>query len=58
MTAIELIEELQKLVAKHGDLPVEIPCYDDIEYNDARGVFMYTYGLGGDFEYHVIMITH
>ena len=58
MTALELIEELQKLVDKYGDLPVEIPCYDDIEYDDVRGVFKYTYGQGSESEYHVIMITH
>lgn len=56
MKASELIKQLQKLIDEHGDLPVEIPVYNDTEYDDAGEVIMYTYGLGGDFEYPVIMI--
>ena len=60
MKASELINQLQKLIDEHGDLPVEIPVYNgiDYEYDDAGEVIMYTYGLGGDFEYPVIMIGH
>ena len=58
MRASELINQLQKLIDEHGDLPVEIPVYNgtDYEYDDAGEVLFYTYGLGGDFEYSVIMI--
>ena len=59
MKASELINQLQKLIDEHGDLPVEIPSWgEDLAYDDAGEVIMYTYGLGGDFEYPVIMIGH
>jgi hypothetical protein len=56
MRASELISQLQKLIDEHGDLPVEIPSWGDIDYDDAEETRVYTYGLGGDFEYPVIMI--
>ena len=56
MRASELIKQLQSLVDKHGDLPVEIPSWSDVDYDDAEETKVYTYGLGGDFEYSVIMI--
>ena len=56
MKASELINQLQQLIDEYGDLPVEIPSYGDIDYDDAEAARVYTYGLGGDFEYHVIMI--
>ena len=59
MKASELINQLQKLIDEHGDLPVEIPSWgEDLDYDDAGEVIVYTYGLGGDFEYPVIMIGH
>ena len=59
MKASELIKQLQKLIDEHGDLPVEIPSWgEDLDYDDAGEVIVYTYGLGGDFEYPVIMIGH
>ena len=54
--ASELIKQLQNLVDEYGDLPVEIPSWGDIDYDDAEETRVYTYGLGGDFEYPVIMI--
>jgi hypothetical protein len=56
MKASELIKQLQNLVDEYGDLPVEIPSWGDIDYDDAEATRVYTYGLGGDFEYPVIMI--
>ena len=58
MKASELINQLQKLIDEHGDLPVEIPVYNDTEYDDAGEVFVYTYGLGRCRKYTVIMIGH
>ena len=63
MKASELINQLQKLIDEHGDLPVEIPVYndteyDDTEYDDAEEAFVYTYGLGRGRTYPVIMIGH
>ena len=56
MKASDLITQLQKLVDEHGDLPVEIPCYNDIEYINAEQTFVYTYCLGSGYDYPVIMI--
>ena len=56
MKASELINQLQKLIDEHGDLPVEIPSYDDIEYQNAEETLMYTYCLGTEYEYPVLMI--
>jgi len=56
MRASELIKQLQSLVDKHGDLPVEIPSYDDIDYDSAEATRVYTYCVGTKFEYPVIMI--
>lgn len=56
MKASELIKQLQNLVDEYGDLPVEIPRYDDIEYQNAEVTRVYTYCLGTEFEYPVIMI--
>lgn len=56
MKASELIRQLQKLIDEHGDLPVEIPSYGDVDYDDAEATRVYTYSLGGDLEYSVIMI--
>ena len=58
MKASELISQLQKLVDEHGDLPVEIPTYNDTEYDDAGEAFVYTYGLDSGYDYPVVMITH
>lgn len=57
MKASELISQLQKLVDEHGDLQVEIPCYNDVDYISAEEAFVYTYCLGTEFEYPVIMIA-
>lgn len=56
MKASELINQLQNLVDAHGDLPVEIPSWGDIDYDSAEATRVYTYCLGTDFEYPVIMI--
>ena len=56
MKASELIKQLQQLIDKHGDLPVEIPSYGDIDYDDAEFAFVYTYDLGGKHEYTAILI--
>ena len=56
MKASELIKQLQNLVDEYGDLPVEIPSWGDVNYDDAKATRVYTYGLGGDLEYPVIMI--
>lgn len=56
MKASELIKQLQNLVDEYGDLPVEIPSWGDIDYDDAEATRVYTYCLGTDSEYPVIMI--
>lgn len=56
MKASELIKQLQNLVDEYGDLPIEIPSYDNIVYHDAEATRVYTYCLGTDSEYPVIMI--
>lgn len=56
MKASELIKQLQDLVNDHGDLPVEIPSRDDIDYDNAEATRVYTYCLGTDYEYPVILI--
>ena len=56
MKASELIKQLQNLIDEYGDLPVEIPSYDDIEYQNAEETLMYTYCLDTEYEYPVIMI--
>ena len=56
MKASELIKQLQNLVDEYGDLPVEIPNRDDIDYDSAEATRVYTYCLGTEFEYPVIMI--
>ncbi len=56
MKASELIKQLQNLVDEHGDLPVEIPSWGDIDYDSAEATRVYTYDLGGKHEYTVIMI--
>lgn len=57
MKASELILKLEKLIDEYGDLPVEIPSYGDIDYDDAKSAFMHTYDLGGKHEYTAILIT-
>lgn len=56
MKASELINQLQNLVDEYGDLLVEIPSYDDIDYDSAEATRVYTYCVGTKFEYPVIMI--
>ena len=56
MKASELITQLQKLLDEHGDLQVEIPRHNDIDYIDAKEAFVYTYCLGSGYDYPVIMI--
>ena len=36
MKASELIKQLQNLVDEYGDLPVEIPSWGDVNYDDAK----------------------
>ena len=57
MKASELINQLQKLIDEYGDLPVEIPSYGDIDYDDAEFAFVHTYDLGSKHEYTAILIT-
>ena len=57
MKASELINQLQKLIGEHGDLPVEIPSYGDIDYDDAEFAFVHTYDLGSKHAYTAILIT-
>ena len=56
MKASELIKQLQQLIDERGDLPVEIPSYGDIDYDDAKFAFVQTYDLGGEHEYTAILI--
>lgn len=56
MKASELILKLEKLIDEHGDYEIEIPTYNDIEYSVAKDARVYTYGLGTERSYTVIMI--
>lgn len=56
MKASELIKELKSIMDEYGDLEIEVPVYNDIEYNVANTVRVQTYYLPKDINYTTLII--
>lgn len=56
MKASELIKELKSIMGEYGDLEIEVPVYNDIEYNMANTVRVQTYYLPKDINYTTLII--
>lgn len=52
----ELIKELKSIMSEYGDLEIEVPVYNDIEYNVANTVRVQTYYLPKDINYTTLII--
>ncbi len=56
MKASELIKELKSIMGGYGDLEIEVPVYNDIEYNVVNTVRVQTYYLPKDINYTTVII--
>lgn len=58
MKASKLIDELKSIISEYGDLEIEVPVYNDIEYNVANTVRVQTYYLPKNINYTTIIIEY
>lgn len=56
MKSSELIKELKSIMSEYGDLEIEVPVYNDIEYNVANTVRVQNYYLPKDINYTTLII--